>query len=134
MQNEDLQQTIKQIKEFTQMWNELYAAKRFDDMKELATEDVGIANVQASTHASGLIFGRDAYKKGICDAYYGTSGKEQNILVMEYEGWEYIPLDKNSFYTIGRYSLQPNIIGVNCWLLNRKSPEHDWKISRVINN
>ena len=52
---------------------------------------------------------------------------------MEYGSWEYIPLSENRFYTIGPYSLQPNDVGVNCWLLSRESKLSDWKIFRVIN-
>ncbi|MCZ6802554.1 MAG: hypothetical protein O7D86_01085 [Proteobacteria bacterium] len=103
-------------------------------MKDLATIDVGIANADISDHPSSLIFGRENYKKGICEAYYGGSGNEQNLLVMKYQGWEYICLDRNSFYTIGRYTLQPDVVGVNCWLLRREPSDMQWKIFRVINN
>lgn len=124
----------EQIKKIAQTWNELYQALRFDDMAELACTDVGIANAGASTEASGLIFGRDNYVKGICGAYYGTSGTEHNLLVMKYEIWEYIPLNSNTFYTIGRYTLQNSPDGVNSWLLRRDSEVDPWRISRVINN
>ena len=105
-------------------------------MKDLATEDVGIANAEASTYPSGLIYGRQAYYDGIHDAFYGISGKEKNLLVMKYEEWEYIPLGNNNtfYYTIGRYTLQPNVEGVNCWLLRRDTVGAPWRIFRVINN
>ena len=126
---------IEELMVFAQKWNDLYAAARFEEMKELATEDVAIANVQASTSITGLIYGRQAYYDGIYQAYVGSSGKEKNLLVMKYGEWEYIPLgDENHFYTIGKYTLEPNIIGVNCWLLKRQSAKHPWQIYRVINN
>lgn len=31
-------------------------------------------------------------------------------------------------------TLQPDIIGINCWLLKRDNEKSDWKIFRVINN
>ncbi len=134
MNTEENNQSIEQIKQFAQEWNELYTAEKFDEMKELATEDVGIANAVASVSLSGLIFGQEAYKKRICEAYYGASGKEHNLIVMKYEAWEYIPLDSNTFYTIGLYTLEPDNKGVNCWLLRRHSSAAPWKIFRVINN
>ncbi|WP_298769825.1 hypothetical protein [uncultured Shewanella sp.] len=96
-------QSIQEIKALAERWNTLYAEQRFDEMKMLATEDVGIANASASTSPSGLIFGQENDKKGIVDAYYGKSGTEHNLLVMAYLDWEYIPLNDNRFYTIGRY-------------------------------
>lgn len=134
MNTEILTQSIQEIQAFAEQWNTLYAEQRFDEMKMLATEDVGIANANASTSPSGLIFGQENYKKGILDAYYGKSGVEHNLLVMEYLGWEYIPLNDNSFYTIGRYTLEPDIIGVNAWLLRRETLSSPWRIYRVINN
>lgn len=129
---DDAQQAIAEIKAFAKHWNELYAAHRFEDMMQLATEDVGIANSAESTCPTGLIYGRDAYFKGIHDAYHGN-GNEHNLLVMQYEGWEYVPLGLNFFYTIGRYTLQPNTVGVNCWMLRRIAPGAPWRIFRVIN-
>jgi hypothetical protein len=127
----DLERDTAQVKQFAQTWNELYAAEQFEKMKELATEDVGIANAPESRSGTGLIYGRQAYYDGIVGAYRGASGKE---LVMCYEGWEYIPLgDGHSFYTIGKYTLQPDTVGVNCWLLRRKSLAEPWRILRVIN-
>ena len=136
MKSEQTKETIEQLKQFARMWNALYAAEKFEDMKYLATEDVGIANAGRSNHPSGLIFGRQSYYDGIYNAYHGSSGKEKNLLVMEYEGWEYLPLgnDNTHYYTIGRYTLQPNIVGVNCWLLRRDTVAHPWQIFRVINN
>lgn len=135
MASGEKKQAIDQLKQFARNWNELYAAKKFEEMKDLATEDVGIANVEASTSRSGLIYGRQAYYDGIYGAYHGSTGKEQNLLVMKYEDWEYIPLGNNdTFYTIGRYTLEPNMVGVNCWLLRRNSFSSPWKIYRVINN
>lgn len=135
MTSEETKQAIEQLKQFAKNWNELYAEEKFEEMKYLATEDVGIANAQASTEPSGLIYGHQAYYDGIYNTYYGSSGKEKNLLVMEYEDWEYIPLgDDNTFYTIGRYTLQPNVVGVNCWLLRRNSFADPWRIFRVINN
>lgn len=132
--SEENKQIIEQLKHFARKWNELYAAEKFEEMKDLATEDVGIANTEASTCPTGLIYGRQAYYDGIHDAYYGASGTEKNLLVMKYEEWEYIPLgDRNTFYTIGRYTLQPNVEGVNCWLLRRDSENAPWRIFRVIN-
>lgn len=127
-------QTIEQLKHFAKTWNALYATEKFEEMKYLATEDVGIANAEASTCATGLIYGRQAYYDGIYNAYYGASGTEKNLLVMKYEEWEYIPLnnDNTFFYTIGRYTLQPNVEGVNCWLL-RRDTDGSWRIFRVIN-
>ncbi|MCL1126908.1 hypothetical protein [Shewanella surugensis] len=134
MDTDTLAQSIADIQLFAEQWNTLYAAQRFDEMKLLATTDVGIANAEASISPSGLIFGRDNYKKGITDTYYGESGEEHNLLVMQYLGWEYIPLSEDTFYTIGRYTLEPNIIGVNAWLLRRETVLATWKIFRVINN
>ncbi|WP_299495719.1 hypothetical protein [uncultured Shewanella sp.] len=134
MNTEALAQSIQEIQAFAEHWNTLYAQQKFDEMKMLATEDVGIANVKASTLPSGLIFGQENYKKGIVEAYYGQSGIEHNLLVMEYLDWEYIPLNDLTFYTIGRYTLEPNIIGVNAWLLSRETLSSPWKIYRVINN
>lgn len=133
MTSEEIHEAVKQLKQFAKRWNELYAAQRFEEMKDLATEDIGIANAQDSKDSTGLIYGRQAYFKGIYDAYYG-SGKEHNLLVMDYENWEYIPLGDNHFYTIGKYTLQPNVVGVNCWLLRRDSHKDPWRIFRVINN
>ena len=135
MTSEETKQAIEQLKEFAQNWNELYAEEKFEEMKYLATEDVGIGNAQDSTHRSGLIYGRQAYYDGIYNTYYGSSRKEKNLLVMKYKDWEYIPLgDNNTFYTIGRYTLQPNVVGVNCWLLRRNCFADPWRIFRVINN
>jgi hypothetical protein len=134
MASEEINQAVEQLKQFAKRWNELYAALKFEDMKDLATEDVGIANAPESKDQSGLIYGRQAYFNGIYEAYYGSSGKEHNLLVMDYENWEYIPLGNDQFYTIGKYTLQPNVTGVNCWLLRRDSPQEPWRIFRVINN
>jgi hypothetical protein len=134
MASEEINQAVEQLKQFAKRWNELYAALKFEDMKGLATEDVGIANAPESKDQSGLIYGRQAYFNGIYEAYYGSSGKEHNLLVMDYENWEYIPLGNDQFYTIGKYTLQPNVTGVNCWLLRRDSPQEPWRIFRVINN
>ncbi|PCK07932.1 MAG: hypothetical protein COA42_11645 [Alteromonadaceae bacterium] len=125
--------SIKEIKAFAQTWNELYAATNFEAMKALATEDVGIANAQESTSPTGLIYGRQAYYDGIYGAYVGI-GDQRNMLVMKYEDWEYIPLGENEFYTIGKYTLQPDSVGVNCWLLRRECRGSPWRIFRVINN
>ncbi len=127
-------ENIEQIQQFAKTWNELYQAEKFDQMMDLACVDVGIANAKASTDPSGLIFGRENYKKGIVDTYYGSSGKEHNLLVMQWQGWEYIRLDDNQYYTIGRYTLEPNYVGVNCWLLRREHQDAPWRIYRVINN
>lgn len=134
MTGEEINQAVEQLKQFANRWNELYAAQQFEEMKALATEDVGIANAQESRAPSGLMYGRQAYFDGIYEAYYGSSGKEHNLLVMDYENWEYIPLGDNQFYTIGKYTLQPNVTGVNGWLLRRDSPKDSWRIFRVINN
>jgi hypothetical protein len=136
MTHKELNEAVEQVKHFARQWNALYAAKKFEEMKELATEDVGIANAQASTSPTGLIYGRQAYYDGIHGAYSGSTGNEQNLLVMDYENWEYIPLGPDEFYTIGRYTLQPNVVGVNCWLLRRDSTSASapWRIFRVINN
>jgi len=126
---------VAELMSFAEKWNTLYANAKFEEMKLLATEDVAIANVQASTSITGLIYGRQAYYDGIYQAYTGASGKEKNILSMKYDDWEYIPLgDENHFYTIGRYTLEPNIEGVNCWLLQRADADSPWLIYRVINN
>lgn len=135
MDQNTYEKIVAELMDFAQKWNTLYAACKFEEMKLLATEDVGIANVQASSSITGLIYGRQAYFNGIYQAYSGASGKEHNLLVMKYDEWEYIPLgDENHFYTIGKYTLEPNILGVNCWLLKRESPDHPWLIYRVINN
>jgi hypothetical protein len=134
MTSEEIHEAVEQLKRFAKRWNELYAAQKFEEMKDLATEDVGIANAPESKDSSGLIYGRQAYFKGIYDAYRGSTGKEQNLLVMDYENWEYIPLGDNRFYTIGKYTLQPDVVGVNCWLLRRDSHKDPWRIFRVINN
>jgi hypothetical protein len=134
MTSEEIDMSVKQLKQFAKRWNELYAAQKFQEMKDLATEDIGIANAPESKHPSGLIYGRQAYFNGIYDAYRGSTGKEQNLLVMDYENWEYISLGDNRFYTIGKYTLQPNVVGVNCWLLRRDSHKDPWRIFRVINN
>lgn len=134
MTSEEIHEAVEQLKHFAKRWNELYAAQRFEEMKDLATEDVGIANAPESKDSSGLIYGRQAYFKGIYDAYYGPTGKQHNLLVMDYENWEYIPLGRDSFYTIGKYTLQPDVVGVNCWLLRRDSHKDPWRIFRVINN
>ncbi len=140
--SENTNDVIQELKKFAQHWNYLYKTEQFEEMKLLATEDVGIANAQDSNYPSGLIYGRDAYYKGIYDTYHGSDGTEKNILVMQYEDWEYIPLgDNNTFYTIGKYIIyssssvasSPNIVGVNCWLLHRHCPD-EWQIFRVINN
>lgn len=44
--------SIDPIKAFAQTWIRLYAAERFEEMKNLATEDVGIANAPESQHAA----------------------------------------------------------------------------------
>jgi hypothetical protein len=135
----ELHPAVEQVKHFARHWNELYAARKFEEMKELATEDVGIANSQESTSPTGLIFGRQAYFNGIHGAYSGASGKEQNLLVMHFEEWEYYPLGPDEFYTIGRYTLtQPGaapLVGVNCWFLRRDPGAEParWRVFRVIN-
>jgi hypothetical protein len=134
MTSEEVHEAVKQLKQFAKRWNELYAAQKFEEMKDLATEDVGIANAAESKDSSGLIYGRQAYFKGIYDAYYGYTGQQHNLLVMDYENWEYIPLGHDRFYTIGKYTLQPDVVGVNCWLLRRDSHKGPWRILRVINN
>lgn len=127
--------SIDSVKAFAQTWNRLYAAERFEEMKDLATEDVGIANAPESRTGTGLIYGRQAYYDGIVGAYRGASGNEKNLLVMQYEGWEYIPLpDGRHFYTIGTYTLQPATVGVNSWLLRRDAAVGPWRVFRVINN
>src|SRR5579872_2888370 len=103
MTSEEIHQAVKQLKQFAKRWNDLYAAQKFEEMKDLATEDIGIANAPESKDSSGLIYGRQAYFNGIYDAYRGSTGKEHNLLVMDYENWEYISLDDNRFYTIGKY-------------------------------
>ena len=123
----------QEIMKFAQEWNRLYAAERFEEMKELATEDVGIANAERSTSETGLIYGRQAYYEGIVGAYRGSTGREKNLLVMQYESWQYTPLGDGRFYTIGKYTLQPTTVGINCWLLERRSGSKEWKIWRVIN-
>lgn len=126
---------VAELMGLAKKWNKLYAEAKFEKMKLLATEDVAIANAQASTSITGLIYGRQAYYNGIYQAYHGASGKEKNLLVMKYDEWEYISLgDENHFYTIGKYTLEPNIVGVNCWLLKRESASSPWLIYRVINN
>lgn len=125
---------IAQVKQFARHWNELYASAQFEKMKELATEDVGIAYAPESKSGTGLIYGRQAYYDGIVGAYRGASGTEKNLLVMHYEEWEYVPLgNENSFYTIGKYTLQPDTVGVNCWLLRRDEAGAPWRVFRVIN-
>lgn len=126
---------VAELMTFAQKWNTLYANCSFEEMKLLATEDVAVANAEVSTSATGLIYGRQAYYDGIYQAYHGATGKEHNLLVMKYEDWEYIPLgDENHFYTIGKFTLEPNVVGVNCWLLKRESADSPWLIYRVINN
>ncbi|MBN3884144.1 MAG: hypothetical protein HWQ44_14530 [Nostoc sp. JL34] len=61
MTSEETKQVIEQLKQFAKRWNELYAAEKFEEMKYLATEDVGIANAKDSKEPSGLIYGRDKY-------------------------------------------------------------------------
>jgi hypothetical protein len=68
MTNEEREQAVGQLKEFARCWNALYAAQEFEKMQCLATEDVGIANAQAATKPTGLIYGRQAYYEGICEA------------------------------------------------------------------
>jgi hypothetical protein len=122
---------VAELMTFAQKWNTLFAEGKFEEMKLLATEDVAIANVQASDSITGLIYGRQAYYDGIV----GAAGKKHNLLVMKYDEWEYIPLgDENHFYTIGKYTLEPEEVGVNCWLLKRASADKPWRIYRVINN
>ena len=52
MTNEACNEVTQQIKQFAKRWNEMYAAEEFEAMKDLATEDVGIANAQASSSLS----------------------------------------------------------------------------------
>lgn len=141
-------QVVTELKSFAKKWNELYQSLEFEQMKLLATKDVGIANATStdpSPNKAGLIIGRDAYFKGIYDTYYGVSeeGKilnEKNILIMDYENWEYISVgnDEESYYTIGKYTIfwsdksKEPTVGVNCWLL--KKIKGNWLIYRVINN
>ena len=133
--SERTESSIEQVKQFARTWNRLYAAERFEEMKGLATEDVGIANAPQSAAGTGLIYGRQAYYDGIVGAYRGASGNEKNLLVMQYDGWEYLPLpDGRHFFAIGKYTLQPATIGVNSWLLRRDSPADPWRVFRVINN
>ncbi|MCM8535779.1 MAG: hypothetical protein NE334_07580 [Lentisphaeraceae bacterium] len=133
MTDYEINRSIRQIKDFAQNWNHLYATEQFEEMKLLATENVGIANSAESEYPTGLIYGRQAYYDGIYGAYTGSSGKEKNLLVMDYENWEYIPLSEHSFYTIGKFSLQQSPDGVNCWLLKRHDSYSPWLIERVIN-
>ncbi|MCM8531929.1 MAG: hypothetical protein NE330_12260 [Lentisphaeraceae bacterium] len=133
MTDYEINRSIRQIKAFAKNWNELYAAEQFEEMKLLATENVGIANAKESSYATGLIYGRQAYFDGIYGAYKGSSGHEKNLLVMDYENWEYIPLSEHSFYTIGKFSLQHSSGGVNSWLLKRQDSYSPWLIERVIN-
>jgi hypothetical protein len=101
---EEINQAVEQLKQFANRWNELYAARKFEEMKALATEDVGIANAPESKGPSGLIYGRQAYFNGIYEAYYGSTGKEHNLLIMDYENWEYIPAGDNCFIPSEIYS------------------------------
>ena len=135
---------VKEMKSFAKNWNGLYKALEFDKMKLLATEGVEIANATSKNpkaNAAGMIVGRDAYFKGIHDTYYGSAdGKESNILVMDYENWEYVSVgnDAESYYTIGKYTVFPSdisqepMVGVNCWLM--KKVDGKWLIDKVINN
>ena len=109
MTSEETHQAVKQLKQFAKRWNELYAAQKFEEMKDLATEDIGIANAPESKDSSGLIYGRQAYFNGIYDAYRGSTGKEQNLLVMDYENWEYIALATIAFIPLG------NILSSQTW-------------------
>lgn len=131
MDQKTYESIVAELMDFAKKWNTLYANCEFEKMKGLAIEDVAIANAEASTSITGLIYGREEYYKGIVGAY----GKDKNLLVMKYDDWEYIPLgDENHFYTIGKYTLEPDIVGVNCWLLKRESADDEWLIYRVINN
>lgn len=123
---------VEQLKRFAENWNTLYANGQFEEMKLLVTEDIGIANAEDSnSNKAGLICGRQAYYDGLISAY----GEKHNLLVMEYDDWEYIRLgDENHYYTIGKFTLGKKIVGVNCWLLKRESPDTPWLIYRVINN
>jgi hypothetical protein len=56
MTSEETKQAIEQLKQFAKNWNELYPEEKFEEMKYLATEDVGIANAQNSPTLSGLIY------------------------------------------------------------------------------
>jgi hypothetical protein len=109
MPSEEIHQAIQELKQFARRWNELYAAQKFEEMKDLATEDVGIANAEKSKDSIALIYGRQSYFNGIYEAYRGSTGNEHNLLVMDYENWEYISLGDNDFYTIG------NILSSQTW-------------------
>ncbi|MDG1332706.1 MAG: hypothetical protein P8P74_10270 [Crocinitomicaceae bacterium] len=135
---------VSEMKTFAAVWNELYEAQEFDNMKFLATETVQIANATStdpSPNAAGMIVGRDAYFKGIYDTFYGgPKGHESNLLVMDYENWEYVSVgnDEKSYYTIGKYFIywsdqsKQTTVGVNCWLM--KKVDGEWLIDKVINN
>jgi hypothetical protein len=139
---------VNEIKAFAKNWNKLYKAKEFEKMKLLATEDVEIANATSTEftpNQAGMIVGRDAYFQGIFDTYYGTTGTTKpsetakNILVMDWENWEYVSVGNDSefYYTIGKYSIywsapKEPLVGVNCWLLQKVKGK--WLIRRVINN
>jgi len=43
----EINQAVEQLKQFANRWNELYATQKFEEMKYLATEDVGIATRQS---------------------------------------------------------------------------------------
>lgn len=140
---------VAEMKAFAKNWNKLYKATEFEKMKLLATEDVEIANATSTEfkpNKAGMIVGRDAYFQGIFDTYYGTSGTvipsgdQKNILVMDWENWEYVSLgnDAECYYTIGTYTIywsdptQKPVVGVNCWLMNKVDGK--WLIRKVINN
>lgn len=135
---------VHEMKAFAADWNELYEAQEFENMKFLATETVQIANATStdpSPNPAGMIVGRDAYFKGIHDTFYGgPNGNESNLLVMDYENWEYVSVgnDEESYYTIGKYFIywsdqsKATTVGVNCWLM--KKVDGEWFIDKVINN
>lgn len=136
-------EVVAEMKAFAKNWNKLYKSTEFEKMKLLATEDVQIANATSTDpkpNKAGMIVGRDAYFKGIFDTYYGESGTESNLLVMDWENWEYVSLgnDEECFYTIGKYTVFPSnpklkpIVGVNCWLMRKVDGK--WLIGRVVNN
>ena len=79
MDQKTYESIVAQLMSFAQKWNTLYANCQFEEMKDLATEDVAIANAEASKDITGLIYGREEYYNGITSAYYGNDGSEANL-------------------------------------------------------